>query len=85
MLSPDAVLDCWWVGGALDCFAKPGFSSTKTVSTTLNITVSHVTSALTGTYACQVAGYGASVLGTCQLDLKLGKSVYSEWYEQHYV
>ncbi|XP_025112603.1 uncharacterized protein LOC112575166 isoform X2 [Pomacea canaliculata] len=72
--SPDAVLDCWWVGGALDCFAKPGFSTTKTVSTTLNITVSHVTSALTGTYACQVAGYGASVLGTCQLDLKLDEN-----------
>ncbi|XP_025112597.1 uncharacterized protein LOC112575164 [Pomacea canaliculata] len=72
--SPDAVLDCWWVGGALDCFAKPGFSSTKTVNTTLNITVSHVTSALTGTYACQVAGYGASVLGTCQLDLKLDEN-----------
>lgn len=75
LLSTDAVLECWWVGGALGCYTKSGFEYDKKLSRTFNITIRHVTSARTGTYGCQVDGYGSSDLGKCQLNLTLGMSV----------
>ncbi|XP_025112578.1 uncharacterized protein LOC112575159 [Pomacea canaliculata] len=72
--NPDAVLDCWWLGDGLECHIKSGFEYDKIVSRTLNITIRHVTSARTGTYGCQVDGYGTSDLGQCQLNLTLGEN-----------
>ncbi|XP_025114095.1 uncharacterized protein LOC112576075 isoform X2 [Pomacea canaliculata] len=71
--NPDAVLDCWWLGGKLDCFSKLGFSFSKTVSTHLSATVTKVNNTHEGSYACQVAGFGPSSLGTCEFKLKIGK------------
>ncbi|XP_025112612.1 uncharacterized protein LOC112575170 isoform X2 [Pomacea canaliculata] len=72
--SADAVLECWWVGDALGCYTKSGFEYDKKLSRTLKITIRHVTSARTGTYGCQVDGYGTSDLGKCQLNLTLGEN-----------
>lgn len=71
----EPVVDCWWLNGAIDCFAKAGFEYNKVVSRTLNVTISHVTQA-TGKYACQVAGYVSRLLETCELNFKYGKIVF---------
>ncbi|XP_025112580.1 uncharacterized protein LOC112575160 isoform X1 [Pomacea canaliculata] len=70
--SPDAVVDCWWVRGEVGCAVKKGFEYNKVVTTNLTVTLKGVTPAITGTYACQVAGYGPESLETCEI--KLDKS-----------
>ncbi|PVD21795.1 hypothetical protein C0Q70_17596 [Pomacea canaliculata] len=72
--NPEPVVDCWWLNGAIDCFAKAGFEYNKVVSRTLNVTISHVTQA-TGKYACQVAGYVSRLLETCELNFKYDEKV----------
>ncbi|XP_025112629.1 uncharacterized protein LOC112575176 [Pomacea canaliculata] len=72
--SQEPVVDCWWLNGAIDCFAKAGFEYNKVVSRTLNVTISHVTQA-TGKYACQVAGYVSRLLETCELNFKYDDKV----------
>ncbi|XP_025113293.1 uncharacterized protein LOC112575564 isoform X2 [Pomacea canaliculata] len=73
-VSPDAIIDCWWLNNKLDCYAQPDFQYSKTVSTNLTITIRQVTTKLTGTYACQVAGYGRSLLETCEIKFDIGSS-----------
>ncbi|XP_025113098.1 uncharacterized protein LOC112575439 isoform X2 [Pomacea canaliculata] len=67
---PDAVIDCWWMNGTLNCVINGGYKYNKTVNTQLTVTLSHVSKAQSGTYACQVAGYRPSSFGTCQLEIK---------------
>ncbi|XP_025113851.1 uncharacterized protein LOC112575923 [Pomacea canaliculata] len=70
--SPDAVIDCWWIKGKLDCYSQHGVEYNKTVGKDLTITLKQVTSAHTGKYACQVSGYESNSLEICELHLKLG-------------
>ncbi|XP_025113449.1 uncharacterized protein LOC112575685 [Pomacea canaliculata] len=71
-LPPDAVVDCWWIKGKLDCYSQHGVEYNKAVGKSLTITLKQVTSAHTGKYACQVSGYESSSLEICELHLKLG-------------
>ncbi|XP_025114446.1 uncharacterized protein LOC112576305 [Pomacea canaliculata] len=69
----EAVVDCWWLGGTLDCYVSRGVEYNKMVRRDVTVTLQRMTSELTGTYACQVAGYGVSSLRTCEFEFKLGK------------
>ncbi|XP_025113296.1 uncharacterized protein LOC112575565 isoform X2 [Pomacea canaliculata] len=74
MYFQDAVIDCWWMSNKMDCFAQPGFKSSKTVGTNTTVTIREVTSEVTGTYACQVDGYGSKSVETCDIKFELGSS-----------
>ncbi|XP_025111784.1 uncharacterized protein LOC112574756 [Pomacea canaliculata] len=71
-VSPDAIIDCWWLNNKLDCYAQPDFQYSKAVGNNLTVTIQQVTTKLTGTYACQVAGYGRSLLETCEIKFDIG-------------
>lgn len=71
-MSTDAVIDCWWLNNKLECHDKPGFKSSKTVGANMTVTIREVTSEVTGTYACQVDGYGPKSPGACELKFELG-------------
>ncbi|XP_025113877.1 uncharacterized protein LOC112575941 isoform X3 [Pomacea canaliculata] len=82
--SPDAVVDCWWVQGEVGCAVKKGFEYNKVVTTNLTVTLRGVTPAITGTYACQVAGYGPESLETCEIKLAVAKCYWKERQPQCY-
>ncbi|XP_025112588.1 uncharacterized protein LOC112575161 isoform X2 [Pomacea canaliculata] len=70
--SPEAVLDCWWLRGVVHCSIHPDFVYNNIVSRTLSITVRHVTTNHTGSYACQIANYDPRFLEMCELIIKPG-------------
>ncbi|XP_025112297.1 uncharacterized protein LOC112575023 isoform X4 [Pomacea canaliculata] len=70
--SPDAILDCWWLGGDMDCYSAPGYKHTKSISRQLTVTIPRAAANQTGTYACQVAGYNSDQLSTCDFSIQSG-------------
>ncbi|XP_025101295.1 uncharacterized protein LOC112568276 [Pomacea canaliculata] len=68
--NPDAVVDCWWLNGKLDCFMRPGFEFNMDVTNNLTVRLPCVEDNQAGTYACQVAGYRPEHLNTCELEVK---------------
>ncbi|XP_025112301.1 uncharacterized protein LOC112575026 isoform X2 [Pomacea canaliculata] len=70
--NPDAILDCWWLGGQVDCYSAPGYKHTKSISRQLTVTIPRAAANQTGTYACQVAGYGPGQLSTCDFKIQSG-------------
>ncbi|XP_025112289.1 uncharacterized protein LOC112575021 isoform X2 [Pomacea canaliculata] len=70
--NPDAILDCWWLGGHMDCYSAPGYKHTKSISRQLTVTIPRAAANQTGTYACQVAGYGPDQLRTCDFKIQSG-------------
>lgn len=74
--SVEAVVDCWWLGGTLDCYVSRGVEYNKMVRRDVTVTLQRMTSELTGMYACQVAGYGVSSLRTCEFEFKLGNFLF---------
>ncbi|XP_025112054.1 uncharacterized protein LOC112574906 [Pomacea canaliculata] len=73
---PDAVLDCWWLSGNVDCFIAPGYKFSKKISREIFLEIPVVSGPQIGSYACQIASYGPDSISTCDLKLLLdGKSV----------
>lgn len=71
----EAVLDCWWLSGNVDCFIAPGYKFNKTVSNRLSLEIPVVSGSQIGSYACQLASYGPDSITTCDLKPSLGKSI----------
>ncbi|XP_025113464.1 uncharacterized protein LOC112575700 [Pomacea canaliculata] len=67
--TPDAVLDCWWLSGILDCFVATGYRYDKQVSNKLSLEIPRVSSSHVGTYACQVASYPPDLINLCDLNI----------------
>ncbi|XP_025112299.1 uncharacterized protein LOC112575025 [Pomacea canaliculata] len=70
--NPDAILDCWWLGGQMDCYSAPGYKHTMSISRQLTVTIPRAAANQTGTYACQVAGYSSGQLSTCDFSIQSG-------------
>ncbi|XP_025113297.1 uncharacterized protein LOC112575566 [Pomacea canaliculata] len=71
--SPEAVIDCWWLKGKLDCYAPSSIEYNKTVGTDLTLVFKHLTTALTGRYTCQVAGYRSDAMEPCEIQFQFEK------------
>ncbi|XP_025114192.1 uncharacterized protein LOC112576139 [Pomacea canaliculata] len=79
----DAVLDCWWHYGVMECIQKQNVHFNRIVGRTLNLTFQSVTSNYTGIYACQVPGYDASYYKTCTLQVKIAPAKISQPADEH--
>ncbi|XP_025112298.1 uncharacterized protein LOC112575024 [Pomacea canaliculata] len=70
--NPDAILDCWWLGGQMECYSYPGYKQPKSISRQLTVTIPRAAANQTGTYACQVERYGPDQLSTCEFSIQSG-------------
>ncbi|PVD21817.1 hypothetical protein C0Q70_17619 [Pomacea canaliculata] len=71
--NPDAVLDCWWLSGNVDCFVAPGYQYNKQISSnTVRLDIPRVSAPQIAVYACQLASYGPDSIKTCELSVQLG-------------
>ncbi|PVD21812.1 hypothetical protein C0Q70_17614 [Pomacea canaliculata] len=67
---PDAVLDCWWLSGSVDCYVKRGYEYDKKISNRLSLAIPRVSISQMGLYTCQLATYGPESIDTCKLDVQ---------------
>ncbi|XP_025113457.1 uncharacterized protein LOC112575692 [Pomacea canaliculata] len=51
---PDAVLDCWWLSGNVDCFIATGYKFSKKISREIFLEIPVVSGPQIGSYACQL-------------------------------
>ncbi|PVD21805.1 hypothetical protein C0Q70_17607 [Pomacea canaliculata] len=75
----DAILDCWWLGGQMDCYSAPGYKHTMSISRQLTVTIPRAAANQTGTYACQVAGYSSGQLSTCDFSIQSESVLTCTW------
>ncbi|XP_025112617.1 uncharacterized protein LOC112575171 isoform X3 [Pomacea canaliculata] len=68
----DAVVDCWWLKGAMTCSARPEIRYESTVGHTFTITLQNISSSQTGRYACQIANYHQNLIQSCELTILSG-------------
>ncbi|XP_025112361.1 uncharacterized protein LOC112575050 isoform X1 [Pomacea canaliculata] len=68
----DAVVDCWWLKGAMTCSARPEIRYEMTVGHTFTITLQNISSSQTGRYACQIANYNQNLIQSCELTILSG-------------
>ncbi|XP_025112594.1 uncharacterized protein LOC112575163 isoform X3 [Pomacea canaliculata] len=68
----DAVVDCWWLKGAMTCSARPEIRYESTVGHTFTITLQNISSSQTGRYACQIANYDQNLIQSCELTILSG-------------
>ncbi|PVD21807.1 hypothetical protein C0Q70_17609 [Pomacea canaliculata] len=64
----DAILDCWWLGGHMDCYSAPGYKHTKSISRQLTVTIPRAAANQTGTYACQSINQNSCLLAVFTTD-----------------
>lgn len=82
-LSQDAVLDCWWLSGNVDCFVAPGYQYNKQISSnTVKLDIPRVSAPQIAVYACQLASYGPDSIKTCELSVLLGEKCFPCFHEQ---